>query len=105
MAVAIHQSSPVAHLSLVLGVVRKLNVAALIDGSERNGIKLSYNPFSIKLSLSRLNHRLPGCEAHPEVVQSTAQFHHEITDALLPQANPVFDDATALHTAVDVLDP
>ena len=31
MAVAIHQISPVAHLPLVLGVVRKLNVAALID--------------------------------------------------------------------------
>ena len=31
MAIAIHQLSPVAHLPLVLGVVRKLNVAALID--------------------------------------------------------------------------
>ena len=31
MAVAIHQISPVAHLPLVLGVVRKLKVAALID--------------------------------------------------------------------------
>ena len=31
MAVAIHQIRPVAHLPLVLGVVRKLNVAALID--------------------------------------------------------------------------
>jgi transposase len=31
MAIAIHQISPVAHLPLVLGVVRKLNVAALID--------------------------------------------------------------------------
>src|SRR5207244_5820220 len=31
MAVAIHQISPVAHLPLVLGVVRKLNVAALIN--------------------------------------------------------------------------
>jgi transposase len=31
MAVAIHQISPVAHLPLVLGVVRKLDVAALID--------------------------------------------------------------------------
>jgi len=55
-------------------------------------------------SVSRLNHRLPGCEAHSKVVQSTAQFHHESTNALLPQAHPVFDDATALHTAVDVLD-
>jgi transposase len=31
MAVAIQQISPVTHLPLVLGVVRKLNVAALID--------------------------------------------------------------------------
>jgi Domain of unknown function (DUF4277) len=31
MAVAMQQISPVAHLPLVLGVVRKLNVAALID--------------------------------------------------------------------------
>src|SRR5215475_9039885 len=31
MAVTIHQISPVAHLPLVLGVIRKLKVAALID--------------------------------------------------------------------------
>ena len=31
MAVIIQQIRPVAHLPLVLGVVRKLNVAALID--------------------------------------------------------------------------
>src|SRR5215475_14216241 len=31
MAMAIQQISPVVHLPLVLGVVRKLNVAALID--------------------------------------------------------------------------
>jgi hypothetical protein len=31
MAVAIHQIRPVAHLLLVLGVVRKLQVAALIE--------------------------------------------------------------------------
>jgi transposase len=31
MAVTIHQISPVAHLPLVLGVVRKLNVAAIIN--------------------------------------------------------------------------
>jgi hypothetical protein len=31
MAVAMHHISPVAHLPLVLGVVRKLNVVALID--------------------------------------------------------------------------
>ena len=38
-------------------------------------------------------------------MQGTADFHHEIVDALLPQADPVFDEATALHTAVHVLDP
>jgi hypothetical protein len=44
-----------------------------------------------QLSLSRLNHRLPRGQAHPEVVQGTAEFHHEIADALLPQADPVFE--------------
>ena len=38
-------------------------------------------------------------------MQGTADFHHEIADALLPQADPVFDDATALDAAVDMLDP
>jgi hypothetical protein len=39
---------------------------------------------------------LPGREAHPEVVQCTAEFHHQIANALLPQADPVFDDTTTL---------
>src|SRR2546428_11225882 len=56
------------------------------------------------LSLSRLNHRLPGCETHPEVMQGTTEFHHEIADAVLPQPDPVFDDAAALDAAVDMLD-
>jgi hypothetical protein len=37
-------------------------------------------------------------------MQSTTDLHHQIADALLPQTNPVFHDATALHTAVHVLD-
>src|SRR6266446_7422134 len=57
------------------------------------------------VSLSQLNHRLPGREAHPEVVQGTAEFHHDIADTLLPQADPVFHDTAALDTAVDMLDP
>src|SRR5215470_9360704 len=57
------------------------------------------------LSLSRFNHRLPRGQAHSEVMQGTAQFHHEIADAFFPQADPVFDDATTLDTAVDMLDP
>ena len=38
-------------------------------------------------------------------MERTAQFHHEVTDALLPEAVPVFHDATALDTAIDVLNP
>jgi hypothetical protein len=57
------------------------------------------------LSLSRLNHRLPRGQAYPEVVQGTAAFHHQITNTLLPQADAVFDDATAFHAAVDMFDP
>ena len=57
------------------------------------------------MSLSRLNHWLPRGQAHPEIVQGTTEFHHEITNPRFPQADPIFDDATALHTAVDVLDP
>ena len=38
-------------------------------------------------------------------MQGTADFHHDITNALLPQADPVLDDATTLDTAVDMLDP
>jgi hypothetical protein len=37
-------------------------------------------------------------------VQGTAEFHHQIADTLLPQADPVLHDATALDTTVDVLD-
>jgi hypothetical protein len=38
-------------------------------------------------------------------MQGTAEFHHEITDPLPPQAEPVLDDATALDTTMDMLDP
>ena len=55
------------------------------------------------LSLSRLNHGQPGVQAHPEIMQGTAELYHEIADALLPQPDPVFDDATAFDTAVDML--
>jgi hypothetical protein len=60
---------------------------------------------AIHLSLSRLNHRLPRGQTDPEVMQGTAQFHHEIADAVLPQPDPVFDDAAALDATVDMLDP
>jgi len=38
-------------------------------------------------------------------MQGTTEFHYEIADAVLPQPDPVFDDAAALDTAVDMLDP
>ncbi len=38
-------------------------------------------------------------------MQATAKFHHQVADTRLPQAQPVFDDPTALHTAVDMLNP
>jgi len=56
------------------------------------------------MSLSRLNHWLPRGQAHPEGVQGTAEFHHQITDPLLPQAEPVLHDTAARDTLVDVLD-
>src|SRR5215813_7846183 len=55
-------------------------------------------------SLSRLNHGQPGVQAHPEIVQGATELHHQIADALLPQAHPVLHDATPLDAAVDMLD-
>src|SRR5712691_4586625 len=57
------------------------------------------------MSLSRLNHWLPRAQAHPKVMQGTADFHHQIAAAFLPQTDPVFDNATALDAAVDMFDP
>src|SRR5919108_5659125 len=56
------------------------------------------------LTLSRLHHWLPWGQAYPEIMQGTAEFHHEIADTLLPQADPVLHNAAALDTAIDVLD-
>jgi transposase len=39
---------------------------------------------AMEMSLSRLNHWLPRSQAHSEVVQGTAEFHHQITDAFFP---------------------
>jgi hypothetical protein len=57
------------------------------------------------MSLSRLNHGQPRVQAYPKIVQGAAELHHQVADSLLPQAQPVFHDATPLDTAVDVLDP
>ena len=37
-------------------------------------------------------------------MQGTAEFHHQITNALLPQTDPVFHHATALDAPVHMLD-
>src|SRR5215471_19301937 len=58
-----------------------------------------------RLSLSRLNHRQPRIQAHPEIVQGATDLHHHITNTFFPQTHAVFDDTTALDTAVDMLDP
>src|SRR5262249_42781834 len=55
--------------------------------------------------ISCFNHGLPRSQAHPEMMQGTADVHHQSADTLLPQADPVFDHAIALHAAVDMLDP
>jgi hypothetical protein len=52
---------------------------------------------------SRACECIPGREVHPDGVHGTAACHHHIADARLPQADPVCDDATTLHTAVDML--
>ena len=38
-------------------------------------------------------------------MQGAADFHHDIPDAVLPQADAVFDDTATLDAAVDMLDP
>src|SRR5499433_3803009 len=38
-------------------------------------------------------------------MQGATELHHEITDALLPQADPVFHNTTPLDAAVHMLDP
>src|SRR5712691_11749490 len=60
---------------------------------------------TIVISLSRLNHWLPRHEAHPEVMQGTADFHYDIADTLFPQPDPIFHDAATFDTAVHMLDP
>jgi hypothetical protein len=38
-------------------------------------------------------------------MQGTTEFHGQIADTRLPEADAVFDEATALDTAVVMLDP
>ena len=56
------------------------------------------------MSVSRLHHGCPRREAHPKVVQGATASHHQSADALLPEAEPVLDDAATLDMAVDMCD-
>jgi hypothetical protein len=55
--------------------------------------------------VSRFNPGLPRGQAHPDVVQGTAEVPHPSAAAHLPEAAAVLDAATALDTATDMVDP
>src|SRR4029453_11758445 len=59
----------------------------------------------IDLSLSRFNHRVPRGEDEPSMMEGTADVPHPSAAAHLPEAAAIFDAATALDTAMDMLDP
>jgi len=100
------QSAALRHVLQQVDIVAPTDTTVLIDGETGTGKELTLLLDSggvackdgVYLSLSRLNHRLPRSQAHPEVVEGAAEFHHEITDASLPQAKPVFDNTAALDT-------
>jgi hypothetical protein len=48
--------------------------------------------------VSCVNRWRPWGQAHPDMMQGTGDVHHEIMDALHPQADPVVHDAPAQHT-------
>ena len=77
---------------VTLGVLTITVPGELIDGvladTGRQSRRYRQLParLMVYLSLSRLNHWLPRGQADPKVMQGTADFHHAITNALLPQA-------------------
>ena len=73
-----------------MGVIAPLPTEQRGDGSLLSKTNCN-RPRCKELSLSRLNHWLPWAQAHPEVMQGTTEFHHEIADAVLPQADAVFE--------------
>ena len=59
---------------------------AIIDGFRTHLAQAGPDDIALfYLSLSRLNHGLPRTQAHSEVVQGTAEFHHQIPNPFLPQ--------------------
>jgi hypothetical protein len=76
-----------------------MEVVGIDRVQQRPDMVVAWDPVQAEqLSLSRLSHWLPRGQAHPKVMQGTADFHHHIADALLPQTDPVFDDAATLDT-------
>ena len=59
-------------------------------------VRLQVKRSLVYVSVSQCNHRVPGGETHPDVVQGTATCPHQSADALLPHADPVCDETTAL---------
>ena len=57
------------------------------------------------MSLSRLNYRVPRGEDEPSMMEGIADVPHPSAAAYLPEAASVFDAATALDTAMDIIDP
>ena len=48
---------------------------------------------------------MPGTIPQAEIMQPAGDFHHHVTDTVLPVANFVLDDTTTLHTTDGVLNP
>jgi len=94
------------HLSMTIGMKMKLRYGLMLtDGNDSGGLAKCVESVTFHLSLSRLSHRLPRGQTRPEVMQGTADLHHEIADGPPSTAESVFDDPTALDAAVDLLDP
>src|SRR5919199_718245 len=48
---------------------------------------------------------MPGTVPQPEIMQPTGDFHHQVTDRVVPVAEFVLDDTTPLHPTDGVLNP
>ena len=48
---------------------------------------------------------MPGTKAQSEIMQPARDFHHHVTDRVLPVADFVLDDTTTLHATDCVLHP
>ena len=48
---------------------------------------------------------MPGTKPQSEIMQPARDFHHHVTDRVLPVADFVLDDTTPLHPTDGVLNP